>query len=241
MLNEFAKRAVTMGYTKTILCLANSRKPPDGRCIAGRELNGTGFDTWIRPVSARPTRELSLRERRYHDGGDPSLLDVISIEMTGPQPWNHQQENHLIDVSRRWVKRGAMTWQGLQSAVEDVVGPLWLNGNSSYHGQNDRVAEDRIGEFTRSLYLIRTQRLRLVVATEDDLPPRRRVRAQFEYCGHFYRLPVTDPFIEDSLLARDDVEIRVSEAILCVSLGEPFHGFAYKLAAAVMTPKRAGA
>ena len=26
-----------MGYTKRIVCLANSRKPPSGRCVAGRE------------------------------------------------------------------------------------------------------------------------------------------------------------------------------------------------------------
>jgi hypothetical protein len=39
---------VTTRYTKTIVCLANSRKPPSGRCIAGREVTQTGFGNWIR-------------------------------------------------------------------------------------------------------------------------------------------------------------------------------------------------
>ncbi|MDQ7008306.1 MAG: hypothetical protein Q9Q40_13885 [Acidobacteriota bacterium] len=155
-----------MGYMKTIVCLANSRKPPSGRCIAGREVTSAGFGDWIRPVSARPAQEISEEERRYEDGRDPKLLDIITIKMTKPQPNLHQQENHLIDANYYWTWERAVSWQDLQTAVEDPAGPPWLNESSSFHGRNDRVPEDRLGGMSRSLYLIQPSNLKLIVASE---------------------------------------------------------------------------
>lgn len=91
-----------MRYTKSIACLANPRKPPSGRCIAGREMTPSGFGAWIRPVSTRSTQEISDQERRYKDGRYPRVLDIISIEMKQPVPHLHQQENHLIDDGYYW-------------------------------------------------------------------------------------------------------------------------------------------
>jgi hypothetical protein len=230
-----------MLYTKTIVCLANSRKPPSGRCVAGREVSLGGFGGWVRAVSARDTHEVSFNERRYPDGKDPRVLDVIAIDMLGPKPHAHQQENHLINTTRRWLKRGTMAWQRLQPAVEDPAGPLWVNGHSSNHGQNDRVPESSLAGLSRSLYLIRPERLTLVVGQERcDMVPRRRVRARFNLCQHSYCVAVTDPSIEFEYLCKDDGETALDEAFLCISLSEPFHGYAYKLAATVITPNGAG-
>jgi hypothetical protein len=231
-----------LSYTKTLVCLANSRKPPSGRCVAGREKVGNRLGAWIRPVSARPTREISEEERRYEDGSDPKVLDVISIEMTAAQPHDHQQENHVIDDSYYWDKRGTASWSELQMAVEDPAGPLWINGYSSSYGMNDRVPEVSLAALGRSLYLVRPSDLQIVVASEggDFGPPRRRVRARFKLCGDSYCFVVTDPPVEREHLAKGDGETAVSPVLLSVSLGEVFNGYAYKLVASVITPQRTG-
>jgi len=231
-----------MPYTKTILCLANSRKPPSGRCIAGREATQNGFGDWIRPVSARPTREISEEERRYQDGTHPKVLEVVAIQMSAPAPQQHQQENHVIDDSFYWVRRRRVAWEDLLGALERVKGALWINGDSSTYGDNDRVADQYLGQLNRSLYLIQPEQLRLVVATEGAAfgDPRRRVRAHFRLAGHPYIVGVTDPLIERDYLAGANGEYPLDEAMVCMSLGEVFHGHAYKLAAAIITRERAG-
>jgi hypothetical protein len=229
-----------MSYSKTILCLANSRKP-GGHCVAGLEV-GRGVRSWVRPVSSRSTREISDQEELYRDGTLPSLLDVISIEFERPLPERHQQENHQIDDRQYWTKQRIAGWDEVATIVENVSGPLWVNGFSSTNGNNDRVPESCLGQFNRSLYLIRPDDFELHVAVEGAQfgDPKRRVRACLSMSGHEYAFAVTDPQVEIEYLAKPDGRYRIKEALITVSLGEVFHGFAYKLTAAVITPQRFG-
>ena len=103
-------------YKKTIICLANSRKLA-GRCVAGKEIAGSTIGAWIRPVSSRPTGELSERERRFLNGQDPKLLDVIAVSMVEPRPHAFQTENHLIDDRYYWIKHREATWDVLKAAL----------------------------------------------------------------------------------------------------------------------------
>jgi hypothetical protein len=80
-INERRGRVMTAKYTKTIICLANSRKR-SGRCVAGKEIVAGKIGGWIRPISARPAGELSEGERRLDNGQEPKLLDVIQIAMS---------------------------------------------------------------------------------------------------------------------------------------------------------------
>ncbi len=82
-------------YSKTIICLANSRKMT-GRCVAGKEIAGGKIGGWIRPVSVRPAGELSEEDRRFQNGQDPKLLDVIRIPMIEHRPYGFQKENQLL-------------------------------------------------------------------------------------------------------------------------------------------------
>jgi hypothetical protein len=98
-------KSSVVNYSKKIVCLATSRKP-GGRCVAGREITPEGYGGWIRPVSARASAEISLKECEYENGEEPDILDIIDIPMIGAVPRVHQTENHMID-SEYYAGEGA--------------------------------------------------------------------------------------------------------------------------------------
>jgi hypothetical protein len=221
-------------YTKTIICLANSRKIT-GRCVAGKEIAGDKIGGWIRPVSSRPAGELSEEERRYENGQDPKLFDVITIPMVESRPHGFQSENHLIDDGYYWAKEREAGWDDLKAALDKVSGPLWDNSSSSTYGLNDRVEEGAANRLGNSLRLVEVKDLNIVVAVEgvEFGNAKRKVRGRFTLNGNQYWLAVTDPVVERQYLAGKDGEYKVGDAILCISLGEPYGGYAYKLIAGV--------
>lgn len=226
-----------MNYTKTIVCLANSRKT-SGRCIAGKELTDSGWQGWVRPVSKRATEEISELDRRYENGTLPQLLDMIDIPFLEPRPHNFQTENHLIDDAYYWEKTGALAWDDLEQLVDPVHGPLWINHNSSYNGLNDRIPEGNAADFASSLYLIQPDELTIIVETEgaEFNDAKRKVRALFRHNGNQYKLAVTDPRIERTYLAKDNgrYPLRADHLYMCISLGEAWNGYCYKLVASII-------
>ncbi|MFI6581643.1 dual OB domain-containing protein [Embleya sp. NPDC050493] len=221
-----------MELTKTLVCLANSRKH-SGRCVAG--MVGDGSGEWVRPVSARPGHEVSARERQYEDGTEPNVLDVVLVPLLRPQPHDFQSENWLLDPGCRWQKAGRVGWSGLL-ALEQRPGRLWINGSSTFHGSNDRVPTEQAVTLPDSLKLIRVTDLTLRVhapgAKFGDQRP--VLRACFSHAGHAYILRVTDPRYELEYLAGSEGIYELGESFLTVSLGEPFEGYVYKLAAAII-------
>ncbi len=221
-----------MSYTKRLVCLANSRKYL-GRCIAGKEV-GPGFvGGWVRPVSERSTTELAREEGRYADGKDPKILDVMDVGLVEPAPRAYQTENHLIDKARGYRFVGEWPWRRMRELI-DRPETLWTNGSSARYGVNDRVKAEEAEKFTTSLALIEPENLTMRVFSEGGKP---RVRARFRYAGVEHVFSVTDPFTEWAWLPKPDGEYAMPEALLCVSLGEPFtDGYCYKLVATVLTP-----
>jgi len=225
-------------YNKTIICLANSRKT-SGRCIAGRELVNGRLGAWIRPVSARENAELSEEDRRFENGRDPRVLDIITIPMLEPRPHAFQVENHLIDVDYYWSFESTATWAQARAAVDGAGKHLWTNLSSSYSGRNDRVLEADAAASDGSLRLIEVSDLTVNVVLEgvEFGNGKRRVRGEFTHCGVSYYLSITDPVVERHYLAGQNGTYSVGRALLCISLGEPYQGYAYKLIAAVMAEK----
>jgi hypothetical protein len=230
-------------YKKNIICLANSRKP-GGRCVAGKVLTGQKVGAWIRPVSERTTHEMSDGDRLYKDRTLADVFDIVEIAFREPAPIRHQSENHLIASDKYWQKQGTATWKQIQEALDEVSGPLWLNGSSTYHGLYDKVKVSALDDISDSLKLVKVNDLAINVEHEpgwQGAPGRRRVRGSFTLNGESYKLVVTDPTIESEYLAKSIGDYALGSAILCVSLSEPMHDFAFKLIATVITKARLAA
>ena len=228
-------------YTKTMICLATSKKD-GGRCVAGKSVDEVDRGQWIRPVSPRVTAEISLEERRYQDGSEPRLLDVIQIPMMAPVPRGHQTENHLIDGQEYWIRNGSATWADLLPLL-DKPATLWANESSSTAGTNDRITPATAATLTNSLWLIKPQKLTIQVCAPGAAfgNPKRKVRASFQYNGTWYDFSVTDLAVEADFLTRPDGDYKIDQEVyLCASLGEAHtdpHGntFCYKLVAAIFS------
>ncbi len=227
-------------YAKTILCLANSRRP-DGRCFAGKEVSRGVTGAWIRPINAANRNAISEEDRQYKNGTLADVLDIVTVPMQAPRPNAHHQENHQIRADHYWEKVGRATWQQIAAATDTVAGSLWPNEASSYHGLHDKVSEATAVSQLGSLLLISPTRLDLVVGMETQYagPDRRRVRANFSFNGDRYNFVVTDPWVEEKYFAGDNGTYHVDASRLCVSLPEVINGFSTKLVAAVITPERA--
>ncbi|MCS6952008.1 MAG: hypothetical protein NZM33_04040 [Bryobacteraceae bacterium] len=219
--------------TKRILCLANSRKM-QGRCVAGKELINDRPGSWIRPVSARTTGELSFTEICYAGGGEPQVLDIIDVPLLQHCPKHYQQENWLVDPTQRWTMVERFPVERLAELV-DPPAPLWIDGYSSLRGKNDRMPVEKANTQTNSLKLVDAMDFEFNL---DNYP---RIRGCFTLAHDRHSLRVTDPVIED--LGRQSIE-RLSGRKACyltISLGEPLRDkkdrnkeYVYKLIAAVI-------
>ena len=215
-----------MAVTKQIVCLANSRKH-SGLCVAGLERGEPPL--WVRPVSDRPKQEVSRHECRYQGGGDPQLLDIISVPLISACPEGHQSENWLLDPNERWVKDGEVSWNDLE-AFSCRSGPLWINGDASASGQYNRVEVARISDVEDSLRLIHVSCFTARVSSSYGP----RVDGEFVFDGTTYKFRVTDPAVEAAYRTRPDGAYDIGECYVTVSLGEEYDGYYYKLIAGVI-------
>jgi hypothetical protein len=224
-------------YSKTIICLANSWKL-GGRCIAGKVVISQGFGEWVRPIGTANHGAVSYEDRHYDGGADPALLDVIEIQMSGQANHPFQAENHDIDDNWYWRLIRKATPAELSKALDPVQRDLWGTTHfTSGSGINDRVVEHIAPSFGYSLRLIHVTDLEIRVSVENpNFTNKKTVRGYFSYSGIKYALGVTDPVIRSAYISRAEATYPVGQAILCVSLGEPFNGYAYKLIAGVFLP-----
>ena len=152
--------------------------------MAGREVTSGGPGAWIRPVSARPTEEVSETERQYEDGTDPQVLDVLDIPLVKHKPHDCQTENWVLDDTLYWKRDRQVGWKELLGYAESPK-TLWTNDQSTYHGQNDEIERASADKLPNSLCVIRVPsvELRVFVPGADFGDPKRKVRGAFTFQG----------------------------------------------------------
>ena len=221
---------------KLFICLANSRKY-SGRCIAGIELSATengqlhivrnqeNNPKWIRPVSQNEFGELYNDWVRHIRLGDLVEVETTDIHLQGGQTATYQSEN--------------LPFQSNTIAVKDHIElhrerlkRLAINDKTPLFGcRNRSVPTETAVSLGRSLQFIQVQNAELHWRDEAGRRPQERLR--FTYNGYPYDLPMTDVEFVEKYLVNNDILTNASEVYLTVSLGLPFDGKMYKLAAGV--------
>ena len=212
-----------------VLILASSRKY-GGVCLAGKTLD-TGLARWVRPVSRAAGQAWPQARLCRVAGSVPQAGDLIELPLGVACPEGHQQENRHVGPGR-WRYCGSLE-VGQVRPFEDLPEALWPAGFSSVHGLNDRVPAHlaHLG-CNSSLALVRPQQLQFQLGMHDT---RAVLRAGFHYRGTDYLLRVTDEAASARWTARLlEGHDGHAEALLCLSLGLPFHDYCYKLVAGII-------
>lgn len=212
-----------------IVILASSRKH-GGICLAGKRLGGD-VGRWVRPVSVRPGQAWTQRSLTILAGGVPQIGDQVELPLAQALPAGYQRENCSVGFTR-WRTLGRTTTAELARLV-DTPPSLWLDGWHTVHGWNDRIPHAlALMHCQSSLALIRPDALRVRLHQHNC---KLGVRAEYDYRGERYDLPITDDavcadWIERLAYGHDGM----ADALLCISLSQPYHDYCYKLVAGVI-------
>ncbi|WP_207917365.1 hypothetical protein [Streptomyces sp. BK205] len=150
----------------------------------------------------------------------------MSVRLSGSKPDGFQCENWLLDPTVQWEREGWVDWDGL-CTLEQRPNGLWINGYHSWGGVNNKIPTERESEVSDSLNLIRVDSVQLRQLDS-------KLFAHFEYSGSVYALNVTDPIYEEKLAAGGLARRKLGESFITVSLGKDYHGYLYKIAAAII-------
>lgn len=223
--------------SQPMICLAKSRKK-GAWCVAGRHFDQGQIGHWIRPVTDPGGGAVQSSEMCSGDGSPVEVLDIVRVPLVAPVPSGYQLENYLLDRSRAWEREGRAHWTTVYQSQGLYDEGFWKDYGSTSHGIRDQIPGDAVETLGGSLALIFVRQFQLLVDWGHD---HTKVRAQFMYEGEQYRLMVTDPKIDQPLIEISE-ERHASAcydrgmAMLCISVGELFHGTAYRLVASVITP-----
>jgi len=190
---------------------------------------------WIRLRGAAPDGSLNASESVLDDGSEPRLLDLIEVELHYAIPTDaHPEDWQIAPVGWRLLQRPASTAQ-LQKVTAAAD-----KGTTILRGASDRMPVEEIQSkpLQSSLVLVCPSEINWWIRGEGD---KRKNRALFRRHNITYDLAVTDPrwlerlnLMPAGIYPHSTFAEADCETWLTVSLSEAFHGWHYKLVAAVL-------
>lgn len=216
---------------RTMVCLANSYKH-GGRCVAGICIDD---GTWLRLRGRAEDGALDASEYCLDDGSEVRLLDVFAVDLHYALRSDcHPEDWQIAPVRWRLIERPASParWRRVMDSADKATTIL--------RGYRDRMTTDEIRAkpLQSSLVLVCPAALWWWIREERG---QRRYRAIFHRNHVTYDFAVTDPrWLERLNLMPTGIYPHAmfagesAETWLTISLSEAFHGWHYKLVAAVI-------
>ena len=210
---------------KTVVLFANSIKNHQ-HCVAGKDIK---TKKWIRAVANESGKELTYSQvliKNPYGVYEAKPLQRAEIKFIKHAPLPNQPENYMVS-NQIWIQRYTIGRDEIKEYL-DYPDNLWIDYTSEKDRVDYRLIEN--GEFLiyQSLYLIEVKKLHIYWYDRSNFGRSPQRRGRFRYKGIVYDLPITDPkFSEFS-------EKNLYNKYLCISLGEEFNGYCYKIIAAIL-------
>lgn len=213
---------------KLFICLAKSKKY-DRFCIAGKEILPDGsIGEWIRPIHPE-TNSIPESDCIFNIG------DIVSVNISNKHPHNTQPENYLLAKNADWNIEGKLDKSKFNLLLDDT-NSIWGVGESccSSYGVNDKVEENLAISHNNSLLFLFLPKA--IVWKRDQSTEIRnsvKLRLNFIFKNNKYSLVITDPTFSKKFWDRLSIgqHETIYNTFITISLGEPFHGYCYKLIA----------
>ncbi len=217
-----------------LLIVAITRRS-NGRTFIGWGESRPGRLGFVRLVAPVPSGVLYPENYLLAHSSEPRPLDLVRVEAPWADSRPGQPENRIVDDT---------TWQLLERPV--CRGPLLASlerqtpHSGPLFGGTGRMVRPGPLNFEASLQWVDPQHAQAVCQWDRDRE-QYRARLRFLTAGCEYDLPLTDLHFSQRLISRgegiytlENIGCRAPHGLrLLVSLGEPFHGWCYKMVAAL--------
>src|SRR6187431_3218259 len=220
------------------LVIVSVSRRGDGLSVTGYGAVVPGRYGFVRLVAPTPDGILYPEQHRINEVAEPRPYDLLRVEAPWADSRPTQPENRVVNDSE-WtlMERPASRPHLLRLERTAVSGePLF--------GTTARAVRATGFNQTASILYVEPQNVD-AICRWDDSTEKYRTRLRFTSGGNLYDLPLTDRNYSQILLRRGEGVYSLNEVgcraplglRLVVTLGEPFHGWCYKMVAGIL-PRR---